>query len=431
MDGSLVVIGMQFGDEGKGKVVDYLTKEADVVVRFNGGNNAGHTVKIGKQEFKQHLLPSGVFHARKRNLISSGVVINPKVLLQEIETLRKKGISVSPKNLGIDYRAHIIMPWHILQEGGENSKQIGTTQRGIGPCYEDKVARTGIRFEDLQSSLILSNKIKQEYERKIRLLEHLHIYFPADFTFAGILSEYLAYSRVLKEYAVDVSEELSIALERKKRLLFEGAQGHYLDNNFGTYPYVTSSNSTSAAAALTSGLPPSSLKRVEGVVKAYATRVGNGPFPTELQGELADKIRMNGKEFGTTTGRPRRIGWLDLPMLRTAIRVNGITGLHLTKMDVLAGLKELKIATHYKIGRKQIEYFPTSADQLEQIKPVYKTFRGFAQENWRAVARKGKTQHLKALSRNAKIYINFIKSALKMPLMSVSVGPERDEIIRG
>ncbi|MFH0971649.1 MAG: adenylosuccinate synthase [Candidatus Micrarchaeota archaeon] len=429
MKQGLAIIGSQFGDEGKGKIVDFLSEKADYIVRFNGGNNAGHTVKIGTKEFKQHLLPSGVFHPKKRNLIASGVVINPKVLLQEIENLRKNYIHISAKNLGIDFRAHLIMPWHILQEGGENSQKIGTTQRGIGPCYEDKAARTGLRFEDLLHPDVLTFRIKEQYEKKIKLLEHMRIYFPADFTFASIMSEYSAYSRVLKDFATDVPAELHEAHLKGKSILFEGAQGTFLDNNFGTYPFITSSNVTASAAAVSCGVPASFITNPEGVVKAYTTRVGNGILPTELQGELAEKIRMKGGEFGTTTGRARRIGWLDLPMLRTAIMLNGFTGLHLTKLDVLGGLKEINVATHYQIKGKPLQYFPADSHLLPQCRPVYKTFRGFGEQDWKLVAKKGKKQKLNALPKSALAYIKFIQQELKVPFVSVSVGPEREEII--
>src|SRR3989344_3816880 len=308
----LAIIGSQFGDEGKGKIVDFLAEKADAIIRFNGGNNAGHTVKIKDKEFKQHLLPSGVFHRGKVNFIASGVVVNPKILLQEMEALRKSGISISPRNLRIDFRAHLIMPWHILQEGGENSQKIGTTQRGIGPCYEDKAARTGIRFEDLLSSALLTDKLKTQYEKKVKLLGSMGMQMPPGFSYAGILSEYLAYSRVLKGYAADVSSELHSLQRQGKALLYEGAQGAFLDNNFGTYPFVTASHCISAAAAVSCGVPPSFIAKSEGVVKAYTTRVGNGVFPAEISWELGEKIRLAGREFGTTTGRARRVGRLDL-----------------------------------------------------------------------------------------------------------------------
>ncbi len=429
MKKGLAIIGSQFGDEGKGKIVDFLAEKADYIVRFNGGNNAGHTVKIGSKEYKQHLLPSGVFHQGKRNLIASGVVVNPKVLLQEMETLRKNGVRLTNKTFGIDYRAHLIMPWHILQEAGENSKKIGTTQRGIGPCYEDKAARVGLRFEDLLHLDTLPLKIKAIYEQKIKLLEHMDVYFPADFTYAGVVSEYSAYSRVLRDYGADVPAELNDAASRGKSILFEGAQGTFLDNNFGTYPYSTSSNVTASAAAVSCGIPANFITNPEGVVKAYTTRVGNGIFPTELSGELAEKIRLKGGEYGTTTGRARRIGWLDLPMLRTAIMLNGFTGLHLTKLDVLGGLKEIKVATHYKIKNKQLDHFPADSHLLPQCKPVYKTFLGFGEQDWKSVAKKGKKEKLKALPKPALAYINYIQHELNVPIVSVSVGPEREEII--
>ncbi|HLC48134.1 MAG TPA: adenylosuccinate synthase [Candidatus Norongarragalinales archaeon] len=425
----LAIIGSQFGDEGKGKIVDFLAEKADAIIRFNGGNNAGHTVKIKDKEFKQHLLPSGVFHRGKVNFIASGVVVNPKILLQEMEALRKSGISISPRNLRIDFRAHLIMPWHILQEGGENSQKIGTTQRGIGPCYEDKAARTGIRFEDLLSSALLTDKLKTQYEKKVKLLGSMGMQMPPGFSYAGILSEYLAYSRVLKGYAADVSSELHSLQRQGKALLYEGAQGAFLDNNFGTYPFVTSSNCISAAAAVSCGVPPSFIAKSEGVVKAYTTRVGNGVFPAEISGELGEKIRLAGREFGTTTGRARRIGWLDLPMLRTAIMLNGFSGLHLTKLDVLAGLKEIKVATHYEYRGKQVNNFPADTTSLQNCSPVYRAFPGFPEQNWKAVAKKGKAQKLGALPKNALSFVRFIEKELKVPFVSVSVGPERGEII--
>ncbi|MFH1257689.1 MAG: adenylosuccinate synthase [Candidatus Micrarchaeota archaeon] len=425
----LAIIGSQFGDEGKGKIVDFLAGKADVVVRFNGGNNAGHTVKIGMKEYKLHLLPSGLFHPKKRNLIASNVVINPKILIGEIESLRKSGIPVSPKNLGIDYRSHLIMPWHILLEGGSNSQKIGTTGRGIGPCYEDKAARTGIRFEDLLDQNELANKIRLQYENKVRVMQTTSIIYPPDFNFASIYSEYLAYGKVLGSFACDVSSELHSLNSKNKSILFEGAQGTFLDNNFGTYPFLTSSNTTAPAAAVSCGVPNSFITQPEGVVKAYTTRVGNGILPTEISGELAEKIRSKGKEFGTTTGRARRIGWLDLPMLRTACKLNGFTGLHLTKLDVLAGLDEIKIATHYRLGKKLLPDFPANSHDLHKCVPAYRSFKGFKDEDWKAVAKKGKKMGLKALPSNAQTYVNFIQKELNVPLSSVSVGPEREEII--
>ncbi|MFH1751278.1 MAG: adenylosuccinate synthase, partial [Candidatus Micrarchaeota archaeon] len=397
--------------------------------RFNGGNNAGHTVKIGKREFKQHLLPSAVFRRGKTNFIASGVVINPKVLLSEMETLRKNGISISPKNLRIDYRAHLIMPWHILQESSGNSAKIGTTLRGIGPCYEDKASRTGLRFEDLLSTAQLTDKIKTQYELKVKLLSGMGVRLPPDFSFASILSEYLAYSRVLKGFAADVSMELHALWAARKSVLFEGAQGTFLDNNFGTYPFVTSSNCISAAAAVSCGIPASFITKSEGVVKAYTTRVGNGIFPTELESDFAEKIRLAGREFGTTTGRPRRIGWLDLPMLRSSIMLNGFSGLHLTKLDVLAGLKELKVATHYDLKKKTYLTSPADSLSLENCTPVYKKFKGFEAANWRAVAKKGRRQKLRALPKNAISFVRYVERELGIPFVSVSVGPERSEII--
>ncbi|MEK6953598.1 MAG: adenylosuccinate synthase [Candidatus Micrarchaeota archaeon] len=425
----LAIIGAQFGDEGKGKIVDFLAEDADAIVRFNGGNNAGHTVKIGEKEFKQHLLPSGVFHRGKVNLIASNVVINPKVMISEIESLRKNGVTLNPKNLRVDLRAHLIMPWHILQEGGGNSAKIGTTQRGIGPCYEDKAARTGIRFEDLLSSASLTDKIKAQYERKVKALTGMGIRLPMDFSFASVLSEYLAYSRVLKGFAADVSMELNEINAQKKNILYEGAQGVFLDNNFGTYPYVTSSNCISASAAVSCGVAPSFITKSEGVVKAYTTRVGNGIFPTEIEGELGGEIRMMGKEFGTTTGRARRIGWLDLPMLRTSIMLNGFSGMHLTKMDVLGGLKEIKVATHYQSKGKTLTHFPADTNSRNNLTPVYKTFKGFEAQNWKKVANAGKKIKLKALPKEALAFLKFVEKELDVPFVSVSVGPERNEII--
>ncbi|MFH1106562.1 MAG: adenylosuccinate synthase [Candidatus Micrarchaeota archaeon] len=430
----LAVIGAQFGDEGKGKIVDTLAERHDIVVRFNGGANAGHTIKVKDKEIKLHLIPSGIVQKRKRNLIASGVAFDPMVFFKEVEELKKAGYAVSPETLGVDLRAQVVMPWHRMLDAAKEMAlhdKIGTTLRGIGPCYEDKAARTGLRVCDIMDPNVMQAKVTTRYMPKRTLLQNYYGYsLPPEFNEQAILVEYSQYANKLSPYACDVSAEVASAVAKKKRILLEGAQGTMLDANYGTYPFVTSSNTTAAAAAVSVGIPASAIGEVHGVVKAYTTRVGNGPLPTEIIGLLGERLRGQGREFGTTTGRPRRVGWLDLPMIRYSARINGFTALHVTKLDVLAGLEEIKAAVAYDVGGEETKDFPVIA--LDRAKPVYRAFKGFGEvsaREWRAASAEGRTKKLRALPQNAQKYVDFIGKEAGVKVSSVSVGPERGEII--
>jgi len=420
---NIVIIGTQFGDEGKGKFIDLLTKKADYIARSQGGANAGHTIVIGKKQFIFHLIPSGILHKRKKCVIGNGLVVDPKTLLEEIENLRKRGISVAGR-LFISENAHVVMPYHKLldkvKELRRKGKRIGTTGRGIGPCYTDKVARTGIRVADLIDEESFKEKLKKNLNEKNRLLKK--IYHQKEFSYKKILAEYSSYGRRIKRYVTNTSVLLNKAINNGKSVLFEGAQGTFLDIDWGTYPYVTSSNSVVGGALTGLGVGPTKIDRVVGVAKAYTTRVGRGPLPTELPKRLEKEIRDGGKEYGATTGRPRRCGWLDLVLLRSAIQINGLDSLILTKLDVLDELKEIKICTHYKYHGKRIDYFPNSLKVLAQCKPQYETLKG-----WKRPMVGVKSY--KRIPVNAKKYVERIKKLLKIKIALVSVGPRRDQTI--
>ncbi|MCR4335048.1 MAG: adenylosuccinate synthase [archaeon] len=412
-----VVIGSQFGDEGKGKVTDFYGKNADLVVRYQGGNNAGHTVVIGSQVLKFHLLPSGVAQG-KRILIGAGVVLDPRVLKKEVEEFKEK------VDLGIDPRTHIIMPWHNLEdEGREDSRgktKIGTTKRGIGPCYADKAQRVGIRFEDLVDKNRLAEKIRDVYPVKKAILEKVYnLKLPFDEN--SVLEEYSKLGTLFKNKLCDVSLEVCTALDEGKSVLFEGAQGTFLDNDFGTYPFVTSSHPISGGVSTGVGIPVNKIGRIIGIVKAYTTRVGFGPFPTELKDKIGDYLVEKGKEFGTTTGRKRRVGWLDIPMMKTSMRLNGFTELAITKLDVLSGLEKVKVCTSYNVGTKKIDLFPYSNKGLENAIANYKEFEGFTIT--------GKEKNYSDLDENAKKYLDFIEKEIGAPIKLVSIGPGREETI--
>ncbi|MBI5392434.1 adenylosuccinate synthase [Candidatus Woesearchaeota archaeon] len=427
-----IVIGTQWGDEGKGKFVDLLAEQQDIVVRYQGGNNAGHTVVVDDKEYKFHLLPSGVIQG-KRVLLASGVVIDPKVLLKEITALKEKKYII---NLGIDVRANIIMPYHILLDLAREkaaNKPIGTTGRGICPCYEDKVGRRGVTFFDLIDPVRLQQRLDVIYPEKKALLEKVYNEQLLSSN-EQIISEYSVYGNQLKQYLTDVSLELS--QNSNNKILFEGAQGTFLDVAFGTYPYVTSSHTIAANAFVQAGIP-SEKSMIIGVAKAYTTRVGSGPFITELSADnynktentsdsannalIGDYLRKQGAEYGTTTGRPRRCGWLDLAMLKESTRLNGFTALAITKLDVLSGLDEIKVCTSYLFQGKPLENFPHNAVLLEQCAPVYKTLPGFKL-----------TPELiknKTLPENAVQYLRYIQKNVGVPINFVSIGPERSQTI--
>ena len=412
-----VVIGSQFGDEGKGKVTDFYSDKAHIVVRYQGGNNAGHTVVVNGKTFKFNLLPSGITQG-KRILIGAGVVLDPRVLKKELDNFEKTA------DIGIDPRTHIVMPWHnLLDEGREESRgktKIGTTKRGIGPCYADKAERIGIRFEDLVDENRLKEKINEVYPIKKAILEKVYNK-KVEFTEDSIFEEYSKLGNEFKKYLCDVSLEVCTALDEEKNVVFEGAQGVFLDNDFGTYPFVTSSHPISGGVTTGIGMPVNRIERIIAIVKAYTTRVGFGPFPTELENEIGDHLIKKGCEFGTTTGRQRRVGWLDLPMMRTSMRFNGFTELAITKIDVLDGLEKIKVCTSYEINGKDIQYFPYSNKGIAQAKAIYKEFEGFKIT--------GKEKTYEDLNENARIYLEFIEKEIGCPIKLISIGPGREETI--
>ncbi len=414
-----ILIGLQWGDEGKGKVIDYLCRDSDVVVRFQGGNNAGHTVVLRGEKFVFHLIPSGLLRKGKICAIGSGVVIDPKVLIQEIDSLKVKEIDISPANLKISPFCHIIMPYHrimdALREKGRIQK-IGTTKRGIGPCYMDKVSRCGIRMIDFIDPKVFSLKLKDNLREKNAIFKK--VYKNKGFTFEAIYEEYKAYAKTLKPYVCDLADYFY--KQRKKRFLFEGAQGTFLDLDFGTYPFVTSSSVVSSNAILGSGLSFISADKIIGVAKAYTTRVGEGPFPTELTGEFLNYFRNKGVEFGATTGRPRRCGWLDLVLLRRAIVINNVSDLVITKLDVLGGLEKIKVCVAYKHKGRVLKDFPHS---LEGITPVYREFKG-----WKNCI--NRVRKFSKLPPAARTYIKFIENFLRVKVKFISVGESRTAILK-
>ncbi len=418
-----VVVGLQYGDEGKGKITDVLSAKSDYVVRFQGGDNAGHTVYAGEEKFVLHLLPSGVLQCKGKCIIANGVVVNPKAFLKEIGQIEEKGMRTD--HVFISRRAHVIMPYHILldtyREEEEGGTQIGTTKKGIGPCYEDKIARVGIRMVDLLNPEVLAEKIKKNLKTKNSLFEK---YFEKPkLDFDEIYNEFLALGETLKDRIVDTELELNEAIHDGKNILFEGAQAAMLDIDFGTYPYVTSSSPTTGGVCSGAGVPPTSLQNLIGVAKAYTTRVGNGPFPTELNDEIGEEMRKVGHEFGATTGRPRRCGWLDLVSLKHATMINGINNLVITKLDVLSGLSTLKIATKYKTeDGKIIDYFTSSTTKLYNYEPIYEELEGWTEDITNA-------RTYDELPANAKKYIEFIEKHLGINVYLVSVGPERTQNI--
>jgi len=417
-----VLIGAQWGDEGKGKVTDFLAQKADLVVRYQGGNNAGHTVVVDGREFKLHLIPSGILYPDKICVIGSGVVIDPAVLIREIESLEKRGVSTD--NLKISERAHVIFPYHQkidqLEEERKGKDKIGTTCRGIGPAYMDKSARMGIRMIDLVDPEEFAGLLKRNMEGKNRLL--VGVYGAEPFDYDEMLKSYSEYGRTLKKYLTDTSILVNRAIGEGKNVLFEGAQGTLLDLDHGTYPYVTSSHPVAGAACIGTGIGPTKIDRVVGVAKAYTTRVGEGPFPTELSGEAGDYIRQRGGEYGTTTGRPRRCGWFDGVVVRYAGRVNGLDYLALTKLDVLTGLEKVKICTGYSYRGEIIDEFPASLKVLKECRPVYDELPGWQEDI--SGARK-----LGDLPANARRFLERVSEVTGVPVALVGVGSGRSQTI--
>ncbi len=425
---SLVVIGSQWGDEGKGKIVDYLAEEAQMVVRFQGGNNAGHTVKVGEEVFALHLVPSGILRPGKKAIIGNGVVIDPGVLLGELDGLESRGVSV--KNLRISDRANVIMPYHRMLDGAEErmrkGAKVGTTGRGIGPVYADKIARLGVRMGEL----IDEDKFPEKLEFLVPLKQLILDAYgdPTRLDLEAIKSEYGSYGRRLRQYVTDTGALVNDALAKNRRVLFEGAQGTLLDIDHGTYPFVTSSTTVAGNAASGSGVSPLLLDDVYGVVKAYTTRVGEGPFPTELKDELGKTIAEKGGEFGTTTGRARRCGWLDLVVTKYAHSLSGFTGIALTKIDVLGGFEELKICTHYTLGGRKVSRVPADLRQLELCEPRYTVLDGWDEPDGAGMKRilaKG----YPALPPEMKAYIKLIERQMGVPVVLVGLGKRRNEIL--
>jgi len=412
-----LVIGTQWGDEGKGKVVDYYSKDADYVVRFQGGNNAGHTIKVGDEVYKLHVTPSGVIQG-KIGVIGNGVVIDPEILIKEIDELKKRGIK--PKLL-ISDRANIIMPYHKILDGAEETflgdKKIGTTKRGIGPCYSDKISRNGVRAIDLLNKESLSKKLDIVLQIKQRIFKAYDITETLDKK--QILEKYLGFGKDLKEYISRTHVELNKAIQTNKNILFEGAQGSMLDVDFGTYPFTTSSHTISGGSNIGTGIGPKNLNDIIGIVKAYTTRVGGGPMPTELFDKTGKYLQDKGHEFGTTTSRPRRCGWLDLVVVKHSCMLSGVTKLAITKLDVLGGLDKMKICTKYKLNDEEIDYFPADINDVEKCKPIYQEFKG-----WKEIK---DAKKLSDLPKEAQEYLKFIEKETGVPISLVSIGPGRKE----
>ena len=421
---NVVVIGAQWGDEGKGKVVDIYTEFADDVVRYQGGNNAGHTLVVGDEKVVLHLIPSGILHEGKRCIIGNGVVLDPEVFIMEITRLKANGYLKDDEMLRLSEALHIIMPYHkridIAREAKSGAKKIGTTGRGIGPAYEDKIGRRGIRLMDLLDEKSFSRKVKEVLEEKNLILTQLLNDKP--FTFQEIYDEYMPYAEILRKYAADTSLLLHKEIKAGKSLLFEGAQGTLLDVDHGTYPYVASSSTCSGGACTGSGVSPREIHEVIGISKAYATRVGSGPFPTELEDETGEALRQAGREFGSTTGRPRRCGWFDALVARYAVRVNGLSGIAITKLDVLSGLETVKICTAYTYQGVVLDEVPASLEIMEQCSPIYEEYPGWKEDITGA-------KSMEDLPENARSYVARMEELSGAPVVMVSVGPRRSETI--
>ncbi|KGK86808.1 adenylosuccinate synthase [Clostridium sp. HMP27] len=419
---SYIVLGAQWGDEGKGKMTDYLAENADVVVRYQGGNNAGHTVEVGEKQYKLHLIPSGILYGNKLNIIGNGVVLDPKALFEEMEYLKELGVEITPKNLLISDRAQLIMPYHRVLDGIKEryrgSKDIGTTGKGIGPCYTDKMERSGIRVCDLMHTEVFKEKLSENVKDKNDIITK--IYGEEGLDFDTIFNEYINYAEKMREYVTETSVVVYDNIKAKKEVLFEGAQGTLLDIDYGTYPYVTSSNTIAGGVCTGAGIGPTMITNAVGIAKAYTTRVGKGPFPTELSDQTGEWIREKGHEYGVTTGRARRCGWLDLVILKTAARVSGLTSFAVTKIDTLAGLDTLKVCVGYNFNGKVIDYVPASLEDLAKCEPVYEEFKGWDEsiENARSY---------EELPENAKIYLKKIEEFTGTRISIVSVGPKRNQ----
>ncbi len=419
---NIVLVGTQWGDEGKGKVIDILSRKVEYIVRYQGGNNAGHTVVVDGKEYIFHLLPSGILHKGKICCIGNGVVIDPAVLLKEISELRTAGIDIDGR-LKISTLAHVILPYHRIMDKLRETRRankIGTTGRGIGPCYGDKIARCGIRMIDLLNGRILRDKLKDNLQEKNEIFKK--VYRHPGFDFDQIYAEYLGYGKRFRPFIGNTSVLLNDAISRKKDVLFEGAQGTFLDIDFGTYPFVTSSSATAGGACVGTGVSPVAIDKVIGVAKAYTTRVGEGPFPTEFSAGFGSFIRAKGNEFGATTGRPRRCGWFDAVMVREAVMLNGVSSLAIMKMDVLDGVEKVKICTAYKYKGKLFKEFPHDFEVLIHARPVYEEMSGWGVYN-------RKPSNIKELHPSARGYLARLEQILRARITMVSVGSGREETI--
>ncbi|EFQ47717.1 adenylosuccinate synthase [Lactobacillus iners] len=418
----VAVVGSQWGDEGKGKMTDYLSQSADMTVRSNGGNNAGHTIAFGGKTFKMRLIPSGIFEAKKETVIGNGVVINPEVLLDEIKYLEDNGINTD--KLAISNRAHIVMPYDILQdvyqEEAKGANKVGTTKNGIGPTYMDKASRIGIRMCDLLEKDTFEEKLRFNLNEKNALF--VNVYGKEALKFEDIFEKYWKLGQELKKYVTDTSVIVNDAIDNDDKVLFEGAQGVMLDIDQGTYPFVTSSSTVTGGIATGIGIGPSKVDTVIGICKAYTTRVGAGPFPTELLDETGNYIRETGHEYGTVTGRPRRVGWFDSVALRHSKRVAGIDALSLNLLDVFSGLKTVKIAVAYELDGQKIDYYPASLKELERCKPIYEELPGWDEDIT-------KVTKLEDLPENARHFLSRVSELVGVPLVTVSVGPDREQTI--
>lgn len=416
-----IIVGAQWGDEGKGKIVDHLSESVDIVARYQGGANAGHTVVIGEKQHVLHLIPSGIFHPHVRCVIGNGVVIDPMALMDEINQLRSLNIELAGR-LMISHNAHLIMPYHKLLDSirEQGSEKIGTTGRGIGPAYIDKFMRTGIKIVDLLDTDTFVAKLKRNIQEKNEILTK--IYLKAELDIEGIVHEYKNFDKQIDQFITDTAVYLNRSLKENKKIIAEGAQGALLDIDHGTYPFVTSSNPTSGGACTGLGIPPTSVDSVLGVVKAYTTRVGNGPFPTELDDDTGDKLRSVGGEYGATTGRARRCGWFDAAMMKYSAMINGITEIAVTKLDVLDSFAKIKICTGYLIDGKPLETYPTDARSLDRAKPVYAIFKGW--ESSTKVAKK-----IEELPLNARRYLEALEELTGCVVKMVSVGARRDQTL--
>lgn len=417
---TIVVVGSQWGDEGKGKITDFLSEKADIIARYQGGNNAGHTIRFDNKTYKLQLIPSGIFNEEKVSVICNGLVVDPKWLLKEINNLKKTGVTCN--NLKISNRAHVVLPYHLkldeVEEKRRGSNKIGTTKKGIGPTYVDKYKRCGIRVADLLDEELFKKKLKQNLDEKNELFEK--IYGVEGFSVEEIFDEYFAIGKELKKYVTDTSKLLSDGEKSKKNILFEGAQGVMLDIDHGTYPYVTSSNPSAGGITVGAGYVPTEGFTVIGICKAYTSRVGDGPFPTELFDEIGEKIREVGHEYGTVTKRPRRIGWFDTVVMRHSARVSGMTNLSVNCLDVLTGLKEIKICVAYDYKGEKLTEYPANENIIKECKPIYETLEGFSEDITKITS-------LEQLPENAKNYLRRIEELVGVKISIFSTGPDRTQ----